>query len=244
MAASHRVPAEQHPIKSAEAQESMIVTDNLAEAVKDLRYLLARGYNRESAVRFVGDKCRLTLEERHILTRGVFDNAEAESRRTKLLKISDISGQAVSVDGYNLLITVESILARRPLIKCDDFVTRDISAVFGKHKITARTIRALRLILKNLKEYEAKEVHFFYDKQVSKSGLLASTTRRMIGEFGLKGTARTVQKADVATLRSRGIVVSSDSVVIQKAEKILDVAGEVSNQLSYKNIIQLPPQSM
>jgi hypothetical protein len=221
----------------------MIVTDSLAEAVKDLRYLLARGYNRGSAVRFVGDKCRLTLEERHVLTRGVFDKAEAESIRMKLVKISEISGQKVSIDGYNLLITVESILAKKPLIQCDDFVTRDISAVFGKHKITARSIRALRLILKNLREYETKEVHFFYDKQVSKSGLLASTTRRMIAEFELQGTATTTQKADVATLRSGGIIVSSDTVIIQKAGKVLDLAGDLANQLSYKNVVQLPPQS-
>jgi hypothetical protein len=101
----------------------------------------------------------------------------------------------------------------------------------------------LRLILKSLKKYEAREVRFFYDKQVSKSGLLASTTRRMIAEFELQGTATTTQKADVATLRSGGIVVSSDTVIIQKAGKVFDLAGDLADQLSYKNVIQLPPQN-
>jgi hypothetical protein len=221
----------------------MIVTDNLAQAVTDLRYLLARGYNRESATRFVGDKCRLTLQERYVLIRGVFDEAEAESHRMKLVKVGQISGEKVSIDGYNVLVTVESMLAGKPLIQCDDAVTRDISAVFGKHRITSRTIRALRIILKNLKESQAKEAHFFYDKQVSKSGLLASTTRKMMAESNLDGTATTSQKADLATLGSGGIVVSSDTVVIQKAKRILDLAGEIAKQLSYENLVKLPPQS-
>jgi hypothetical protein len=220
----------------------MIITDSLMEAIEDLRYLLSRGYNRESAVRFVGDKHRVTLGERYVLMRGIFDKAEAESRREKLVKMRDIKGQTVSIDGYNLLITVESMFANKPLIQCDDFVTRDISAVFGKHKITARTMRALRLILKNLKEHSPKEVHFSYDKQVSRSGLLASTTRRMIAEFELKGTAATAQEADVATLKAGGVTVSGDSVVIQKAKKVLDLAGELARQSSYKNVVQLPPQ--
>jgi hypothetical protein len=218
----------------------MIVTDNLAQAVKDLRYLLARGYNRESAARFVGDKYRLTLSERYVLIRGVFGEAEAESRRVKLVGIGETYGERISVDGYNVLVTVESILAGKPLIQCDDAVARDISAVFGKHKITSRTIRALSIILKNLKESQAKEVHFFYDKQVSKSGLLASTTRKMMAEFDLDGTATTSQRADVATLGFGGIVVSSDTVVIQKAKRVLDLAGEIARQLSYENIVKLP----
>jgi hypothetical protein len=65
----------------------------------------------------------------------------------------------------------------------------------------------------------------------------------MIAEFELKGTATTAQKADVATLRSGGVVVSSDTVIIQKAKKVLDLAGELAMQLSYKNTVQLPPQS-
>jgi hypothetical protein len=222
----------------------MFVSDNLAEAVKDLRYLLARGYNRTPAVRFVGDKYRMNLRERYILMRGVFDEAEVENRRMKLVKMSEIGGEKVSIDGYNVLITVESILAKKPIIRCDDFIFRDISAVFGKHKITERTIQALRLIMKSLKEYRAGEVRFLYDKQVSKSGLLASTTRVMIAEFGLKGTATTMQKADVETLGSGGTTVSSDTVVIQKAKRVVDLAGEIVNQLSYQNIIQLPPRMM
>lgn len=222
----------------------MIVSGNLAEAVKDFRYLLARSYNRESAVRFVGDKYRLNLKERYVLMRGVFNSAEAEITQTKLVKVSEVSGDKVSIDGYNVLITVESMLAKKPIVKCDDYVLRDISAIFGKHRITGRTIRALRLILEDLKEYGAGEVHFLYDKQVSKSGLLASTTRALITEFGLEGTASTTQKADVDTLRSGGIVVSSDTVIIQKAKRVLDLASEVANQLSYQNIIQLPPRTL
>lgn len=218
----------------------MIMTDNFLEATKDLRYLLSRGYNRGGAVRFVGDKYGIASKERHVLMRAIYDEAEAENRGKKITKVDNIRGEIVSIDGYNLLITVESMLANKLLIECDDHVTRDISAVFGKYKITARTARALQMILKNLKEHEPKEVHFFYDKQVSKSGELAYLTRRMIEEFKLEGTATTAARTDTATLRSGGVVVSSDSVVIQKGKRIVDLAGELARQISYPNLVQLP----
>nr|MDO8100724.1 DUF434 domain-containing protein [Candidatus Njordarchaeota archaeon] len=220
----------------------MIITNYLVEAMKDLRYLLSRGYNRDGAVRFVGDKYGVTLGERYILMRCIFDEAEVENRRRKLVSIRDLNGEVVSIDGYNLLITVESILAKKMLVQCDDSIFRDISAVFGKHKITARTMRALRMILKNLKENNPKEVHFFYDKQVSKSGELASITRRMTNEFKLKGSATTALKSDIATVKSGGILVSGDSVVIQKAKRIFDLAGEIVRQTSYKNVVKLSTQ--
>jgi hypothetical protein len=218
----------------------MIISDNLVEAARDLRYLLSRGYNREGAARFVTDRHRVVLDERYILIRAVYDEAEAESRRKKLIKIDEIEGETISIDGYNLLITVESMLDNKLLIQCDDHITRDISGVFGKHKITAATIHALRMILKKLKEHHPKEVHFAYDKQVSKSGELASKTRTMMAEFELEGTATTTQKTDIATLRSGEVIVSSDSVVVQKAKRILDLAGELVRQTSYGNTVQLP----
>jgi hypothetical protein len=220
----------------------MIITGCLVEAIEDLRYLLSRQYKRDGTVRFVADKYGVTLEQRYILMRCVLDEAESENRRKKLVSIAEINGKVVSIDGYNLLITVESMLAKKTLIQCDDSFIRDISAVFGKHKITAKTIRALQMILRSLKQNNPEQVHFFYDKQVSKSGELASITRRLIDEFKVKGTATTAMKSDSATIKSGGVLVSSDSVVIQKATKILDLAGEIARQTSYKGIITLPPQ--
>lgn len=218
----------------------MLMTEDLTKAIQDVRYLLSRGYNRVVTIRFVADSRRVTLSERYVLIRGVYDETEAEKRRKKLVKTRSIADQIVSVDGYNLLITVESMLAGKLLIQCDDSTTRDISAVFGKHKITKRTFQALQMILQIFKENNPKEVRFYYDKQVSKSGQLASVTRRMLEEVGLKGTAATAQKSDMATLKSGGIIVSSDSVVVQKAENVLDLAGELAERASYKNMIKLP----
>jgi hypothetical protein len=171
--------------------------------------------------------------------RAVYDEAEAEKRRKKLVKINDIRGEVVSIDGYNLLITVESMLSNRLLVHCDDHLTRDVSGVFGKHKITPVTTQALGIILQSLKEHEPKEVYFVYDKQVSRSGELAYKTRTMMADLQLKGIATTAPKADIATIKAGGVIVSSDSLVAQKAERILDLAGELASEASYSNILQL-----
>jgi hypothetical protein len=216
------------------------MSNSLVEAARDLRYLLSRGYTREAAIRFVTGRRRVTLKERYILMRAVYNEGEAESRSRKLVKIDEIRGETVSIDGYNLLITVESMLANKLLIECDDHITRDVSAIFGKHKITAITTQALNMILRKLKEHDPKEVHFAYDKQVSKSGELAHKTRMLMAELQLRGTATTALKADIATLRSAGVTISSDSFVVQKAERILDLAGELASEASYSNIVRLP----
>ena len=218
----------------------MNVSNNLVEAARDLRYLLSRGYKREAAIRFVAERHKVTSEERCILMRAVYDEAEADNRRRKLISIDKIRGETVSIDGYNLLITVESMLSNRLLIQCDDYITRDVSAVFGKHRITEITTRALNMILQRLKGQDPNEVHFAYDKQVSKSGELAYKTREMMAKLQLKGTATTALKADIATLRSGGVAISSDSFVVQKSTRILDLAGELASEASYSNILRLP----
>jgi hypothetical protein len=216
------------------------MSDNLVEAARDLRYLLSRGYTREAAIGFITGRRRVTPREKFILIRAVYDEAEAESRRRKLVKIDAIRGETIAIDGYNLLITVESMLANKLLVKCDDHLTRDVSAIFGKHKITAGTIEALGIILQRLKACAPKYVTFAYDKQVSKSGELARRTRTMMAELQLPGTANTALKADISTLRSGEVTVSSDSVVAQKAKRILDLAGILASETSYGNILQLP----
>nr|WP_243687848.1 DUF434 domain-containing protein [Methanobacterium formicicum] len=47
--------------------------------------------------------------ERNYLIRTVFPRAKIESRRNKLILLSDIKGKDVLLDGYNVLITVEAL---------------------------------------------------------------------------------------------------------------------------------------
>ena len=81
-----------------------------------------------------------------------------------------------------------------------------------------------------LRELQPSKVIFSYDAQVSFSGELAAQTRRLLTEYGLSGEAHVVKQADVFALKHGEIVSSSDAVLIDKAVRVVDPAGEIGRR--------------
>lgn len=217
----------------------LFLRKELSEAVKDFRYLLSRNYNREGALAFVGDRHQLSKTERLTLYRGVYDPRSADKHRRRLLSIDAVRGKSLAVDGYNVLITVETMLSDKPIVLCDDHFIRDVSAVHGKHKPTRKTRNALNIILKFLNKCKPMKVCFSYDAQISRSGELAALTRTLMGKVGVKGSARAVKQADIYTLKSGDIIASSDAVIIEKAKKVVDLAGEIVKVVTPNKLLRL-----
>jgi hypothetical protein len=200
----------------------------LRDAICDLRFLLDRGYRRKSATTFVSNKYRLSFEERNFLMRAVFSARESARRKKKLLVIENIMGEEVVLDGYNVLITVESALQRKELILCDDGFIRDTAAVFGKHKITGITLDALDKIIAALGSHQPEKVTFVFDSQVSRSGELCRILREKIAKKTLHWEAMTSAKADHYLKKDKKIVSTSDSAIIEKAEKVIDLPHDIA----------------
>ncbi len=201
----------------------------LGEAVRDLRYLLNQGYPRSSAVNFVSNHYRLKLEERNLLARCVFSKQEVSEHLKKAVKIRSVRGKKLGVDGYNVLITVESIISGKRVIKCDDGYTRDLRAIFGKYRSTRATGRAISLLIDRVGRAGPETAVFFFDKQVSRSGELAALVRREMNLKGLKGTALAIVGVDMK-LRAFDVVASSDRAVIKRAGAIWDIPVEILNR--------------
>ncbi len=196
--------------------------EKLKSAVHDLRYLLNQEYPRDSAVEFVSDHYQLELDDRHLLARCVFSEEEVKDHKDRLINPLEIEGRRIGIDGYNALITVESILKNDRVVLCDDGVVRDLQAVFGKYKMSDSTEEAIIKILKLLKEFNPGRIDILYDKQVSKSGELAGFSRRQMTEIGVEGDARTTVGTD-AKVWEYEISASSDRVIIERSEEILDI---------------------
>jgi len=212
-----------------------MLSTKLADAVRDLRYLLNRGYPRDSAVVFVANHYRLKLDERHLLARCVFSRAEVVSHRAKAVSSAKVRGKRLGVDGYNVLITVESILTGRQVMKCDDGFVRDLRAIFGKYRTSSATPRALAAILKTISRAKPREVVMMYDSQMSRSGELAAEVRRRLKQVGLKGDAQTVVGVDFK-VRELDIVASSDRAIIERAKAVWDLPAEVLRRRKAKII--------
>jgi len=197
--------------------------NSVVEASRDLAYLLSRGYRREPAVRFVGDRYRLDKGERLLLYRTVYDVKTGEAHRRKVVSVEAMRGKILSIDGYNVLITVEIILMGLPVFLSDDGVVRDISMVSRKYSFTDTTFEALNLILSELKELKPHGVYWFLDAPIPRSGELAKVIREGLREHGLEGVAIMVKTADKVTLLKGDVVAGSDCVVVEKAIMVVEI---------------------
>ena len=194
---------------------------SLEKAAYDIRYLIDRGYPQKSAVGFVCSHYRLDLKASYLLSRTVLAREVAERRREKFLPCSKIEGSSIVIDGYNIIIGMESILEKKAYL-CDDGVIRDIKGAFRSFKVSSNTEEAVGLMLEFLKELKPENVVFLLDAQISKSGMLARILREKLVAAGLRGDARTSRHVDYDLKRCGEIVASSDGVIIDEAERVVN----------------------
>lgn len=213
--------------------------DTLKDAAYDLKFLLNREYRKKVALNLVANKYLLNKDGRNYLVRKVFSNEKSRDRFVKIADINDINNKTIFIDGYNVLISVETICNQEfgSLIMCDDGILRDIKAVFGKYKTTTSTDTALNYIIKFLYKHNPACIYFLYDNPVSKSGELAKHTDNLIKTNGFNGTAITNKNVDFELVKLSkdygGIVATSDGVVIDKVDHVLDIPYWICKTLKY-----------
>jgi hypothetical protein len=212
---------------------------SLLEASQDFRYLISHGYPRKPVLELVGNRYRLTSDQRHLLHRGVFSVVDSESRQRKKIPVSRIKDRDLAVDGYNVVITVEAGLHARPLIHADDGFIRDISGLSGNFKMTATTAQALSLIFGVLKRSKPRRTLFLFDAPISKSGELAENVRIRLIKENLPGDAVAVRVPEDFLIGFPGIVATSDTAIIDHSHTVLDLAGHVlTRNLRSKSILR------
>ena len=202
----------------------------LRKAAEDARHLVNRGYPKTSAIRFVSDHYRLPEEHRFVLSRVVVGAKTAQLRKKKSVLPEALHDQEVLVDGYNVLITVESLIGGRPVYRCDDGFLRDTQGIFRSYRTSDLTVSALQEILIFLARLNPASIVILLDQQISMSGRLAALMREMMAKIGLPGTARTVRDADHQLKSSRAIVATADGNVIDAATHVIDLPWEIARR--------------
>ena len=206
-----------------------IEKNKLQEAAYDLRFLLNRSYRKKGALQFVANKYLLNKDERNYLARSVCSDLISKERQEKIIDISKIEGQVLLVDGYNVLITVESLYNEDydSIVLCDDGIIRDLNAVFGKYKLTNVTEMALNKILALISSYGPSCTCFFFDSPVSFSGKLATITKKIMEEYNVHGNVCLLKMVDTKIIRLSNlkncIVATGDSVIIDKVDRVVDI---------------------
>jgi len=213
-------------------------TKVLQEAARDFFFLLNRRYPRKPSLELIGNRYSLSFDQRHLLHRGIFSDSDARLRRRKQVSSRMLRDGQLAVDGHNVLITIESALSGRPLISSNDRFIRDISGLSGNFKKTGTTEEAIRLILDFLEEAKPSHTLFLFDAPISKSGLLAREVRDRIKDRDLSGDARAVRVPEEILIGFRGIVATSDTAIIDRSPKVIDLAGHIiRNRIKPKSLL-------
>lgn len=210
-----------------ENTDSLII--KLSLPARDIRYLLERGYPKTSVIRFVGDHYRLEKNDRNVLTRVIIPTITAIARNKKRLTCKEVTGKKILVDGYNVLIAIESMLEGHTLWLCDDGFVRDTRGVFRSHNNTDITIEAVKQMCSTLSKCCVTYVKVLLDSQMSQSGELASIIRQEMVLTSLQGEVSTSAHADFDLKNAdlEYVIATADGVIIDAVENIIDLPAAV-----------------
>ena len=211
----------------------------LRPAATDFRFLLSRKYPRKSALNFVGNHYQLSSVERNLLYRSVFTRAVARKRRAKTVRIGELAGRKLVIDGYNCLITLENALKEKALVLADDGFVRDTGLVFRGFRQSALTRKAWFLVTSVLKRYRPSFVHVMLDEPYARSGELAVLVNRWMAEEGVHGHAETTRNTERQIAAMEGIKATADSNIIDHADMVFDMAGHVIRYILKKRLIRM-----
>ncbi len=144
-----------------------------------------------------------------------------------MVSVEEIRGKQLAIDGYNVIITLESALKGKTILLADDGFIRDISGVSGGYREGAATTEALGLIADLLEASGPAQVIFLLDSPISGSGELAARIRALMRERGVCGDASAVKVPERIMEGYKGIIASSDSALIDQAQGVFDLAGHL-----------------
>ncbi len=211
----------------------------LRQSVADLSWLLTRGYSVNGALKMVGDRYQLTSRQRLAVGRSSCADQAREQRLRHQLSPAECRHRRLHIDGFNLLITLESALAGGFLFIGRDEAIRDLAGVHGMWRRVDETERALRLVGDALLTLGNPETVWLFDTPVSNSGRLCGLLASIAAERHLAWTAEMVMNPDRRLESVAGVVVSSDSVVLDRASAWVNLTAELLPSLKAARVVQL-----
>ena len=176
----------------------------------------------------MSDHHRLLEEQRFVLTRVVVASDTAKKRRDKIQPLEALHESALFIDGYNVLILVESLLGGKTVYLCDDGFLRDIRGIFGSYRPSDLTAPALDAVFDLLSFACPAVTEVLLDQQISMSGRLAALIRQTMAEHNVPGMVRTALDVDHQLKKIEGVIATGDGTIIDAAVNVVDIPGAIA----------------
>ncbi|MBI1184800.1 DUF434 domain-containing protein [bacterium] len=187
----------------------------IKEAVRDMAFLLSRGYAEKSAMQLVGNRYRLNVRQQKAVM-GMSAGVKQLKNR-KATQLTDVNGKTVAIDGFNLIIILESALSGAYLFKGLDGCFRDLSGVHGTYKRVQHTDTALKLVAETLDKLGVEAAIWYLDAPVSNSGRLATSIRQLAESKNCNWRVELVNDPDKVLATTAHVAISADAWILDQA---------------------------
>ena len=199
----------------------------LRHAAADLCWLLSHDYAVPSALQLVGDRYQLAVRQRAAVARCACSDASRVQRKGRQVDADRLTGQTLSLDGYNVLTTVEVALGGGVVLSACDRTYRDIAGMHGTYRKVAETLPALELLGRMTAVYGVAMWIWYLDRPVSNSGRLRKIMADLAVERGWAWQVECVQNPDEVLAATAEIIVTADSVVLDRCQRWFNLTREV-----------------
>ncbi|OQP57186.1 hypothetical protein A3860_11530 [Niastella vici] len=216
------------------------ITDNLLfgqqqeqhkilQALQDMYYLLNRNYPLKASLALAGNRYQLVKRQLQALQGMACSEEEIRKRKVKELQPAAMKNQTIFLDGFNILILVETALSGGFVFEGLDGCYRDISSVHGNYRTVANTEEALLIIGTTLQQLQLHKVIWVFDAPVSNSGKLKATCYEIAGKHHFPWEIRLENDPDKYLIDNNGLICSADAGVLNECKSWFNLGALIIN---------------
>ncbi len=201
--------------------------ETLRRATGDLCWLRSRGYPDKAALKLVGDRYCLRQRQRSALQRCAVAEDVVDRRLAREVGPEAVRGEALLIDGYNVLLTVEAALAGGVVLRARDGAFRDLAAMSSHFRKVQQTRPALELIGGHLEEIGCTRALWYLDRPISNSGRLKAVMLEVAAAHGWPWQVELVPNPDKVLEVAGEIVATADGGILDQGPRWLNLGRRV-----------------
>lgn len=218
-------------------QESLL---KLKKAMKDLNYLIDKDYSLNAALEIVGNRYQLVKRQRKALSLNICPNKIKLQRLARNKELTLCKGETIYIDGFNFLITLESILSGAFIFISAEKCIRDLSGVHGSYKLLTETEEAIELSGKLILQYGIEKTIWILDKPVSNSGRLKSFLENVAKKNKWNWEVQLEYNPDAILIEYGHNLVSHDSQVLDHCHSWINLPLAIMKHHNLKsNLVKI-----
>lgn len=212
----------------------------IREALKDTNYLLSRNYPDKASSELVGNNYKLKSRQIKVLRAASASNQQLENRKSKQLSISDLQNKIIYLDGFNIIILLESLLSGAYIFQGLDSCYRDLSGVHGTYKRVNQTYQSVELVYSFFKKSKAEKLVWVFDKPVSNSGRIKQLISSFAEENQLNWEVILENNPDKYLIEQNFPIISSDAWILDECMNWFNLIDYIIKEEKLKiNLINL-----